>query len=473
MKHAIAIATGLLFVALTCTGTGSSQQATHTYTTLQEKIGALKGLRDSGVLTEQEYEAKVRELQAGAQPSTRVAALAPAGVAQAGAAQAGTIAWPGTRTVEAGDPVYQTTAYTLDVPANWKYAGTIARGNGCHDGGPGLKITAQSADGLFQIVQLPAVKWHWAADAQSRQFRAQRCPDIDIDSAAGFLVNVAVPNVRPNAKIVAVLYPTPEMKQVLDEQMEIQQQQNEELARQYNAKPHRLIVDGARVRIQYEVDGQPVEEMITAIVNCSTMALPVMGHPRWPNYDDRTCFSRGTSFVRAPLGQLDALLALPQYREMIKSARPNQEWQTRLNDDLRAQSQRQMAQQNAATQQMIAASNAAFQARMQANQALYQNMAANNQAFNANLQASTDRSIANARASQNALDASAHQTVLYALDQKEYTNPYNGQTVAASNKFAQQWISSDGQYVAGSNTGANPNDYVGPTGPTFAPLIPH
>lgn len=471
MNRTSPIAACIVLAALAAGSAAFAGQNPHPPVTLQEKIAMLRQLRDSGVLTEKEYEAKVQELQASSQPAPRAATAAPS--ASASPAQSGAIAWPGTRTVEAVDPVYQMTAYTLDVPANWKYAGTIARGNGCHDVGPGLKVTTQSADGLFQIVQLPSVKWHWAADAQSRQFRAQRCPDIDIDSAAGYLVNVAVPNVRPNAKIVAVLYPTPEMKQVLDQQMELQQQQNEELARRYNTKPHRLIVDGARVRVQYEVDGKPVEEMITAVVNCSTMTLPVLGHPRWPQYDDRSCVARWTAFVRAPLGQLDALLALPQYQEMIKSAHPNQEWQTRLNNDLQAESQRQMAQQNAATQQMMAASNAAFQARMQASNQQFQQMMANNQAFNANLQASTDRSIANARASQNALDASAHQTVLYALDQKEYTNPYNGQTVTASNKYAQQWISSDGQYVAGSNTGANPNDFVGPTGPTFAPLIPH
>ena len=70
-------------------------------------------------------------------------------------------------------------------------------------------------------------------------------------------------------------------------------------------------------------------------------------------------------------------------------------------------------------------------------------------------------------------DTSAHHTLLYALDQREYTNPYNCQTVAAGNRYAQQWISSDGRTVVNSNTGVNPNDYTAPGDPTFAPLIPH
>ena len=38
----------------------------------------------------------------------------------------------GTRKVEVADPQYQMTAYTLEIPGDWKFAGTIARDPGCH-----------------------------------------------------------------------------------------------------------------------------------------------------------------------------------------------------------------------------------------------------------------------------------------------------------------------------------------------------
>jgi hypothetical protein len=71
------------------------------------------------------------------------------------------------------------------------------------------------------------------------------------------------------------------------------------------------------------------------------------------------------------------------------------------------------------------------------------------------------------------MDHEAYQWKLYAGDQREYTNPYNGQTVISSNRYNNQWMSSSGRTVVMTNGGENPNDYVGPGGPTFAPMIPH
>lgn len=89
--------------------TASSTRETTT-ASKQEKIAALRELRDSGVISEQEYNQKIAALQAGS---------------SAGAPEAGRFSWPGERKVEADDPVYQMTAYTLDVPATWKYAGVV------------------------------------------------------------------------------------------------------------------------------------------------------------------------------------------------------------------------------------------------------------------------------------------------------------------------------------------------------------
>jgi hypothetical protein len=83
------------------------------------------------------------------------------GGSAASQAQSGKVSLSSTRKVEASDPVYQMTAYTLEVPSDWKYAGTIARGTGCHATGASLKYTAQTPDGLTAIVQMPGVSWSW------------------------------------------------------------------------------------------------------------------------------------------------------------------------------------------------------------------------------------------------------------------------------------------------------------------------
>jgi hypothetical protein len=70
----------------------------------------------------------------------------------------------GTRKVEVADPQYQMTAYTVDIPASWKFAGTIARVPGCHWNGAAIKYTAQSTDGLSAVAVMPGAAWSWAGN---------------------------------------------------------------------------------------------------------------------------------------------------------------------------------------------------------------------------------------------------------------------------------------------------------------------
>jgi hypothetical protein len=109
---------------------------------------------------------------------------------------------------------------------------------------------------------------------------------------------------------------------------------------------------------------------------------------------------------------------------------------------------------------------------MQASQRFADVLSQGNQQFINAMQARTNQSIAADQSRQAHMDAEAHQYTLFAGDEREFTNPYNGQTVVSSNRYQQQWISSDGQTVAMTNNWANPNDYVAPGGPTFAPMIP-
>lgn len=448
MKRKVALVFVLALVAVLCVETACSQQAGSTSASLQQKISSLKELRDSGVISEQEYELKVNALRGssagGWEPLKADKAL-----------------WTNTRQVEVLDPSYQMTAYTLSVPNDWKYGGMLARIGGCHGADPGLKATMESADGQYAIIQLPGVGWHWNSAPQTAPLVEQRCPSVEVDSAAGFLVNIVAPNMRPNAKIVEVLYPTSESQQALEQLRETEYQHMMAIARTLGFPPQRLTVDAARVRIQYERGGQPVEEMISAIVQCSDIRIP---------HDLLTCNSKGETIVRAPLGQLDALMAQSQFQELVNSAQPNPDWQSRFRQDQDMTIVRKVLGSRAQSQQMIAASNRNFQQMMNNNTVRMQSMVANNQAFIANQQAGTNRSIANARASQNALDASAHQTVLYALDQREFTNPNNGQTITASNRYAHTFLSQDGTTMYQGNGNLDPNSIPGSQ--TFTEIEP-
>ena len=186
MKHKLAILAGLALAAIAALVVlGILYSQYQSSADLRAKVAALKDQRDSGTITQQDYEAKVNALQAEAAPSHGF-----------------NLSFSGTRKVEITDPNYQMTAYTLEIPSNWKFAGTIARNPGCHSTGPSLKYTAESPDGKSALVVMPGATWSWSSSPSMQKIMAHSpCPSVDIDTAAGFLLNIAVPNLRPDAKI--------------------------------------------------------------------------------------------------------------------------------------------------------------------------------------------------------------------------------------------------------------------------------
>jgi len=386
---------------------------------------------------------------------------AAAGVLACVTASAANSSWSGTHKVEITDAQYQMTAYTLDVPAGWKFAGTIARDPGCHSNGAGLKYTMQSPDGLTAMAFLPGMTWTWTSSESMRKIMAaQHCPAIDIESAASFLVNIAVPNLRPNTKIVSVLALRPEGQAALASQLEKSRQQNADMAVRYGQKPQKLSLDGARVRVQYMRDGKAVEEQILSVVDCFESQSAAMYAQ--PAYMRRTCSSRSTVITRAPQGQLDELLVGPQLQALNKSIQVNHDWSDRLARD-----------QQAAFQKFQAANNQQFQAIMQKGRQDNDRLIANGKAFQDNMRASTDHALANDRAQQNAIDASAHATALHSLDRQEFKNPSTGQTIEASNQYNHQWMSSDGSTLIQSNDHSyDPNGQVYPVNQSWTELVP-
>jgi hypothetical protein len=386
--------------------------------------------------------------------------LAAAAVLAGSGAHAAPNLWSGTHAGAVTDPHYQMTAYTLDIPDGWKFAGTIARDPGCHAMGPGLKYTLQSPDGRTAMALLPGMTWAWSTSPSLKKImESQHCPPIDIDSAASFLLNIAVPNLRPTAKVTAVLPLLPAGQAMLATQLETARRQNADMARQYGQSPQTLSADGARVRVQYQRDGVAVEEQLVSVVDCFTAQFPALyGQPASAR---RTCSSRNVQITRTTQGHLEELLAAPQMAALGKSFQPSREWNERVTKDSQA-----------AFQQAQAASNAQFQATMQKGRDDHERLMQNNKAFQDNMRASTDQAMARDRDRQNAIDASAHATALYSLDRQEFKNPNTGQTIEASSQYNHQWMSSDGSTLIQTNDhGLDPNGQVAPVSQSWTELV--
>jgi len=435
----------ILVLSAVVLASASAQQSARPSST-QAKIDALKELRDSGVLSEQDYEAKVNALQGGS---------------AAPAASTGPFVWPGVRSVEADDPKFQMAAFTLAVPSTWGFAGEIgiSAAGTCHASDPALKFTMQSPDGLYRIAELPGVAWTVQGQARYMQFMArQGCPPIQIVSAADFVANILLPQMQPGARIISAQGPGPAMRETMSKRYENDLNYQRMMSQRTGNPVGSITLDGTRMRIQYQVNGSPVEESVAVVVECTSMPFSGGGMSRGCSVPD------GILLMRAPLGQLDGFMAMREFSALLNSIQANPDWINRRNQ--------RNQQANEQTIAGINQSNAQYQVQYAANQKTYDIINAGAAQFNQNLIASGQRAIAQDQEHQARMDHEAHEYALYAGNQQENINPYNGQTVVTSNRSAQQWVSNDGRYTVGTQNGVNPNDYVGPGGPTFAPMIP-
>jgi len=367
--------------------------------------------------------------------------------------QAGGPAIPGgTRQVEITDPQYQTTAATMNVPSGWKFTGTVARPPGCRAAHyPSVEYTILSPDGVTAIAALPGASWRWSDSVSMQKIMARSpCPAVDVTTAAGFLVNIAVPNMQPKAKIIGVV-PMPA------EEMAAQAKLQASLRQRFPKQ--KAIVEGAGVRIQYQRKGQAVEEMIYAGINCNVTTMAAMF--RQAASETTSCGTQNIVLIRAPQGHLDQLLAQPQLMAIVHSLHDSNDWLQRIVKDDQASFQQATNQFNKQAQGIRDAGN-------QAEDRLLANATAGREQ-NDRISASAR---ANAQAAQNSIDTAAHNTVNYSLDRRDYVNPATGQTINASSEYNHQWMSSDGSTLIQTNDhGYDPNGQVAPVNQSWTELI--
>jgi hypothetical protein len=367
----------------------------------------------------------------------------------------------GTQKVEADDPKYGMQALTMTIPSGWKYAGTVVRAAGCHAAGADIAYTALSQDGVTALVRLPGVTWTWTNSPSMLKIMAgQGCPAIDINTSASFLVNIAVPNLHPGAKIAAMLPLLPAGQATVTQQLAQLQQNNATAPKQFQQQ--NITLEGSRARVQYVRNGKPVEEMISAVISCYETITPQLFASGEPASTRRVCTSRGTNITRAPQGNLDAVLAQPQVSAVGGSVVFNPQWQARLQQD-----------QQAAFQAGLAANNRQFQTFMANNRAQNAQMLANGRAQDAARAQGTANAMAADRATQAGIDAAAHNTVNYSLGTQDFTNPNTGQTINASSDYNHQWVSSDGStLIQTNNPSLDPNGQVYPVSQSWTELVP-
>ena len=349
--------------------------------------------------------------------ATGTGAAAVAGAASATGTGTAQATWSSVRKAEVTDPQYQMTAFTVGVPSDWKFVGEVVRPPGCHGNGPALKSTSVSPDGKLVIAHLPGYSWSWplgSGNGPRQGPAAVRCADSDIVSAADFLTKVVVPNMRPQATIVAVTPLGPEGQAAVAQQLEQLQQTSVALADQFHQPHPKITLEGARVRLAYTENGKPVEELLQTIISCKEISIP--GRGPLPAFSNRFCGARNLLVIRAPQGQLDRWIDFPAINALNKITQENPEWGQRVQHDVEATAQA-AAKRN----------DEQFRANSKANQDSFNAMLASGRAQTAARTERGQQAMAQDAANQAAIDAAAHRTALYSLGRQDFTNPSTGQ----------------------------------------------
>jgi hypothetical protein len=384
----------------------------------------------------------------GCSESHSAASSAGAGEAAAPANSAAGLDSSASRTVTVDDPAVNMHAFTLKVPKNWKFTGMISRPGGCH--GPavaadGLTFTALAPDGITANEKLPGVSWAWISDGSS----VGNCKSVNIGTAAGFLLNIAVPNLRPDAKDVTVVPLGAEMQQAIESR-------NREFQSQATPQDRRSI-DSARVRLKYTYRGHPVEELLFTIVLCQELDMPAYPALHRAAVQRHLCNSTGTVIRRAPQGALDALLA-----QNPPPAQIDPQWDAFIQ-------QRMRSQFNAWQK----ANNEQFQAIQNHFKDVTDAMLQRGHDFQVQQKNSFDNAMAQDRAKQASIDHAAQMQVRDSLNRQDFVDPNTGRRIETSNQYTHNWISADGQSVVlNGDPTFDPNGLIDPVRQSWTELIP-
>ena len=329
-------------------------------------------------------------------------------------------------------------AMSVLIPVDWTFQGEVKLAQRIGDPADLVKLVFRttSPDGRLAIELLPSWNWSWVDDPMMRQaiqnqsaMAAQlgRAPTQMMPpmTARDFLSKVAVPKLRPGAKLLGI-EPIPD----LDPALQSQVKQAQALASQAGLQT-RLRADEARARIQLPAGKAPAEEWITAVVITHATAMPTLTPGSGQMRQSATYQSSADSIyaLRAPPGELPAHEKL--FRTVISTVRVDPAWQARVTQVQASMSASNV--QSAQDRSKIIAQSAEAQRR--SIQGAYE-------------------------AHQKAEDKSAERFSDAMRGLQTYRNPVTGEDVKLSYQYGHAWASGHGEYVMSDTPGFKPGDVL-------------
>ena len=326
------------------------------------------------------------------------------------------------------DPAYNLKAFTITIPAGWKFQGTVIPGPEC-SGVPYPVFRAYSPDGLNEIRLEPTFNWTFHPNMRMKTPRA--CLDFGRTmTAEEFLKHYEEMISTSGLHVVGPMPIAPSYQRRVDG---VAQNMG-------RISPHIHATTSAyAVRVETLNGSFVIEQRLRAYVECrvSDLTGPMAGGGCSAHVD----------VVRAPKGKLDALAQLVDSNDLVRT--PHEDpWLQRVQQTLAQQNERRfgdLIRQEQAGDNMLRQQHEQFMATSQRS----------HEAFMAQQESSFRSSMNNANNSMNARSTAASDWVDYSLNQQTVTGA--GGTVKVSSAYSQTWSDGQGHWYQTNNPSTDPN----------------
>ncbi len=322
-------------------------------------------------------------------------------------------------------------AFTIAIPAGWKFQGTVVRGPECAPISFPV-FRSYSPDGLNEMRLMPVFSWSFHPAVKMNTVAG--CLPIDHTLTAAQFLDHFVELIPGGVHVIGSIG-TGRAYQGRIDRMVANRKANGNGGGQ-------VALDAAALRVETVNGTFVIEQRLRAWVECRT-------NNQLGKFSGGGC-SAHVDVLRAPKGKLDALIALDDARDLTKP----------VNDDawlaaIMQRQQREGAARIAALQQTEARQMAMLRTQYEQMQAT---MNRNHAAFMAQQESQFRSSMNNANNAMNARTTAASDWVDYALDQQTVTG--SGGTVKVSSAYSQTWSNGQNQWFQTNDPNANPNGVI-------------
>jgi len=321
-------------------------------------------------------------------------------------------------------------AFTITIPAGWKFQGTVVRGPECNPISFPV-FRSYSPDGLTEMRLMPAFSWSFHPAIKMNTVAG--CLPIDHTLNAAQFLDHFVELIPGGVHVVGSIG----IGQAYHERVD-----RMAANRRANNKGGQVALDAAALRVETVNGSFVIEQRVRAWVECRT-------NDQLGKFSGGGC-SANVDVLRAPKGKLDALIALVDAHDLTKPVN-DQPWLAAIMERQQRESAARMAnlrKTEAREMDMLRAQYEQMQATLNRNHA----------AFMAQQESQFHSAMNNANNAMNARTTAASDWVDYALDQQTVTG--SGGTVKVSSAYSQTWSNGQNQWFQTNDPNANPNGVI-------------